>query len=687
MSLWFSLTRRRGARLVPISVWAVVLIFTMRPAAQLPQEISSEPRAFMPATLESMQVDEAVASVAPGREPAEVLVIYFRPQGLSASDRAVIDTDADRIRHALSVDIVLMSRGPMTLAAQNRLQRELASDRTGWARLTSPASPGQSDRVEVLCVYGARGRIEELRALLRARAPSEGAPATFLSGPAVAAEEDQRHYARRLIWMLVSAAGLAALILLAASRSVRVSAPPIATGLAAVVVAGAAARQAAHAGLAISGPAALTMIAIAIGAGTALGWQIAQEARAASSLRKHAWGAAARAILVRGAAALCALVPVCLITPGSPAASVAACSAIAIVVATIAASTLTPALCGLARGHVPSTRQHRARLASKRGSPWLAVLSLLALATLSVGAWAKIKDSVAPDPHMRSTPSSRGQELAQRALQQRVDAPVLVLLDTPANVPMSRAQLMDVTYAATRTANQTEPQGLVVAEDARRALLAIYTDSGPFTARSQAAIRRLRSHARALERAYGVRIRVGGSAAQAAETQRRARDALPVVLFASAAMLLMALISTLRALVPALLATALAIMAACGGVGAAALVGGQLSWSGVDLWAVTTAVVVVAAISASTSGMMFTQAGSVRNQAGMSMLIVGGLYLVAVIPMAAASTMVTHQLAALVMAGMIVDLAAGRCVRRVMRDAAPQASKVIVRRRRPIRVD
>ncbi len=428
----------RRAKFAVLAVWLVVAGVAGSYAGKLEDAEQNEPSAFLPGSAESVAALKAVKRFRSG-ESVPAVIVYRRPSGLTAADRAAIA----RNRAALNASL------PVATAP---LPPPILSRDGTAALLVAPITPhGQSRRLT--------------SAVDRLRSVAERAPPGLqveLTGPAGFSADAIGVFRQINGTLLLATAGLVFVLLILIYRSPIFWAIPLFTVLIAEGTARGIAYGLAQAGVTINGQTAGVLPVLVFGAGT--DYALLLVARYREELRRHedrheamrvALRRAGPAIVASGLTVIAALL--CLTLARVNATSgLGPVAAIGIAVAMLAMLTLLPAALvifgrrafwpfvprvggeGTDATHGP-WRRLGDRIALRPRRVWVA--AALGLAVLCLGLTQLSTSLTSGNQFRNEVASVQGQKLVDASFPAGANAPTTVIVPDAARAPAVVAAL------------------------------------------------------------------------------------------------------------------------------------------------------------------------------------------------------------------------------------------------------
>ncbi|MER6961725.1 MMPL family transporter [Streptomyces sp. NPDC000618] len=321
----------RRAKWVVLGLWVVLLFLTAPFASKLTDAQDNDAASWLPGSAESTQVLEISEDFRPEQIPA--VVVYAREAGLTAQDRAQIDSDVVQLKRLTDHGIRgAETRGPVydrpvdPRAAQ--IQVPITMDEEGWERI-APAV----DSIRDVVGDGGAGL------------------AVHITGPGGTSADFSEAFEGIDSTLLLSAMAVVVVMLLITYRSPTLLLVPVLAVVAALFTAQALIYfLAEHAGLTVNGQSAGILTVLVFGAGT--DYALLLVARYREELRRHedrheamalALHRAGPAVLASGATVVLSML-VLLAAEMNSTRGLGPVAAIGVAVALLAMMTLFPAL-------------------------------------------------------------------------------------------------------------------------------------------------------------------------------------------------------------------------------------------------------------------------------------------------------------------------------------------------------
>ncbi|GIJ67442.1 MMPL family transporter [Virgisporangium ochraceum] len=559
----------RLSKFAVLGLWLVLATVGGLYAARLVEVQNNDALSALPATAETTKALDRLEAAFPGSNRLTAVVVYARDDGLTAADRAAVDTD----------------RAAFARYAEGGRPPEVQPSGDGKALLMAFPLAGDTDAQEKAT--------EEVHDLL-----ADGLPAglrTGLTGSAGANMDVFDAFAGMDSTLLLTTAGVVVLILLFTYRSpVLWLLPLLAVGVASQVASAAVYLLAKHAGVAVDFQSQSVLTVIVFGVG--VDYALLLIARYREELRRHEdRHAAMRVALLRSSpailasAATVAIALLCLLAADLPATrGLGPVVAVGVVAAFAAMTTLLPALlvlCGrwlfwpfVPRHHtVPAqadpgrdgpaevAEHHRgwARVARGVGrfptATWLGTAAALAILCLGIGNLGVGLPGA--EVFTKEVGSVRGQELIDAHYAGGTSAPATVL---------AAAARGDAVVAAARAVDGVASVGEPVADaDGRWVRIDAVLAGAPDTDDAKRVIERLRTAVHAVS---GADALVGGPTAAELDTEtvsaRDDRVVIPLILL----VVFVILVLLLRSLVAPLVLLASVVLSYAAAMGAAGFI-------------------------------------------------------------------------------------------------------------------
>ncbi|MEU3618687.1 MMPL family transporter [Streptomyces sp. NPDC006872] len=321
----------RRAKWVVLGLWVVLLFLTAPFVSKLTDAQDNDAASWLPGSAESTQVLEISEDFRPEQIPA--VVVYAREAGLTAQDRAQIDSDVVQLKQLTDHGIRgAETRGPVydrpadPRAAQ--IQVPITMDEEGWERI-APAV----DSIRDVVGDGGAGL------------------AVHITGPGGTSADFSEAFEGIDSTLLLSAMAVVVVMLLITYRSPTLLLVPVLAVVAALFTAQALIYfLAEHAGLTVNGQSAGILTVLVFGAGT--DYALLLVARYREELRRHedrheamalALHRAGPAVLASGATVVLSML-VLLAAEMNSTRGLGPVAAIGVAVALLAMTTLFPAL-------------------------------------------------------------------------------------------------------------------------------------------------------------------------------------------------------------------------------------------------------------------------------------------------------------------------------------------------------
>jgi len=530
----------RRAKFAVLAVWLLVAGIAGSYAGKLEDAEKNEPSSFLPGSAESVAALNAVKRFRSG-ETVPAVIVYRRPGGLTAADRAAIARDRAALNARLPV-------------ATSAIPPPIPSRDGTSALLVAPIAPHGESRLLT-------GAVDRLRAV------AEGAPPPGLevriSGPAGFSADAISVFRQINGTLLFATAGLVFVLLIIIYRSPIFWAIPLVTVLFAEATARGIAYGLAQAGVTINGQTAGVLPVLVFGAGT--DYALLLVARYREELRRHedrhdalrvALRRAGPAIVASGLTVIAALL--CLTVAEVNATSgLGPVSAVGIAVAMVAMLTLLPAALAIfgRRAFWPfvpryggagtdathgTWRRLGERIAARPRRVWVGAGAGLAI--LCLGLTQLSTGLTSGNQFRNSVESVQGQRLIADAFPAGTNAPTTVVVPDAARAPAVVGAVQRVPgVARAQVVERTPGVG---------ARVQVTLAADPYSQRAFDLIPGLRTSAKA---AGGRAVLVGGPTAEERDLRvaaaRDDRVIVPIVL----AVVFLILAALLRALVLPLL--------------------------------------------------------------------------------------------------------------------------------------
>lgn len=361
----------RRAKWVVLALWVVALFLTAPFAQKLTDAQDNDAASWLPGSAESTQVLKISEDFRPEQIPA--VVVYARPDGLTAQDRAQIEEDARQIKELRDHGIRgTETRGPVydreTDPRAAQILVPITMDEKGWEEI-APAVDTIRDEVG----KGADGL------------------AVHITGPGGTSADFSEAFEGIDSTLLLSAMGVVIVMLLITYRSPSLILVPLLSVIAALFTAQALIYLfAEHAGLTVNGQSAGILTVLVFGAGT--DYALLLVARYREELHRHedrheamalALHRAGPAVIASGATVVLSML-VLLAAEMNSTSGLGPVAAIGVAVALLAMMTLFPALlviCG-------------------RWIFWPAIPHFGDPDRIERGLWARMGRRIAPRPRM-----------------------------------------------------------------------------------------------------------------------------------------------------------------------------------------------------------------------------------------------------------------------------------------------
>ncbi len=554
-----SILTGRWVKYLVILFWVVVAVLTGPLAGKLSGVEKNDAKSWLPGSAESTRtLDIQARFTSPNTIPA--VVVYDRPGGLTAADRAKVTSDARQFASLSTLDGKVTGPVPAAdgKAAQTIVPLDLGS--AGWSKAESAVAD-----LKKTATTNANG--------LR----------VHVTGPAGNAADSNKAFSGIDSTLLFATVGVVVVILLFTYRSPMLWLLPVASaGVALITAQGVIYLLARHTGLTVNAQSAGILTVLVFGAGT--DYALLLIARYREELRRHtdrhtamtvALHRAGPAILASGSTVVLGML--CLLfAETNSTKGLGPVAAIGVAVALVVMLTLLPALLVTfgrwifwpARPHYGSPEptvsglwaRIGARLSHRPRATW--IITALVLGALAIGIVQLGADGLTNKETFRGNPDSVvGEEVLGRHFPAGAGSPVVVVANS------SRAAQVRSAFAGTSGIaphTVTRP----VSRDGQTYLQGTLT-SAPDSQAAYRTVDRVRSRVHAVP---GADALVGGNTAINLDVQRAAahdRDLIiPVVL----AVVLVILALLLRALVAPFLLVATVVLSFGAALGASALV-------------------------------------------------------------------------------------------------------------------
>ncbi|MDX6699056.1 MAG: putative drug exporter of the superfamily [Solirubrobacteraceae bacterium] len=565
----------RRAKWGVIAVWVVLIVVCAPLGSKLKDQTSDDTATFLPRKAESTAVLKALNRDFPGGQTSSGIVVYQRPGGLGAADRARIARDARRIARAAPLVgrpvVPFAPRAPPSLVSRDRS--------VAFMTFAVP------DKYDKLADWG--------KAIKKALGPSGGGLHVYVTGDVGFNADAQEIFGSIDATLLLVTVILVLVLLGAIYRSPIVAVIPIVVVGVAYTVAQAGIYLYAKSGATVSSDSTSILVVLMFGVGT--DYCLLLVSRYREELRRtrdkhdamrHAVTRAGPAILASGLTVALSMLVLLVAQTGSTHA-LGPVAAIGVVSALLAGLTLLPALLTIAgrRGFWPRQRlvefagdggaeeapgrwrRFGNRVVSRPG--WALGLSTLLFAAGGLGLLAYKEDYSTTTFFKKPTQSVDGFKVLQRAFPAGVLSPTTVLVRREAG----RLRPADVRAAELRLSTVRGVAGVAPtgarSRDGREATLNVVLSSDPYRKSALDVVPRMR---RALDDLPpGVAGLVGGgSAVQYDFDQSTTRD-LKLIVPIALAVIAVILAVLLQALLAPLVLIATVVASFFGTLGLALL--------------------------------------------------------------------------------------------------------------------
>lgn len=550
---------RRG-KWVVLGVWILIVLAVGQAAGKFESAQKNEQSSFLPGGVESTRVLDVLDEFG-SADIADAVLVYSRPTGLTAADRAAIRAD----RAGIAKDPPVATGAPSA---------PIFSEDGKAAIVVAPIDvpEGQSDLL-IDAVDDLRGRLA-------------GAPAgleTAVTGPAGFSADAIKVFEGINSTLLFATAGLVFVLLVLIYRSPIFWFLPLLAVAFAEVTVRAIGYGLASAGVVVNGQTAGILLVLVFGAGT--DYALLLTARYREELRRHqdkheAMGLALRragpAILASGVTNICALLVLGLAQVNGTA-GLGPVGAMGVGVAMVAMLTVLPALLTIGgrrafwpfiprvhEGGEPAPEERGAwrrlgdRIAASPRPIWIGTLAALLL--LALGNLAFDKGINQQEDFRNTVESVTGQELLAASFPAGSSAPTDVIVPDPARVPAVTAALERVPEVSSVRPIERGAPGV---------RLAATLEPDPYSSRAVDLVPHLREVAKA---AGGDGTLVGGPSAITYDLNQAAQRDLtllpPIVLL----VILVIIGILLRAIVAPLLLVGTVIVSFLAALGASVLI-------------------------------------------------------------------------------------------------------------------
>jgi RND superfamily putative drug exporter len=547
----------RRSKWVVLALWIVLLVALAPLAGKLTGVENNQSSSWLPGSAESTKVVNLQGQFT-SIQNVPAVVVYDRPGGITAADRA--KATADAAAFAKVPDVHGLPAGPVLSKDGTAMETVVAVDMTGrsWNDLTTV--------------------VDSLRSISGTGAPGL---TVHITGPAGSGADQSKAFAGIDGTLLYATLGVVVLLLLLTYRSPSLwLLPLLSSGLALTAAEAVVYLLAKHAGLTVNAQSAGILLVLVIGAGT--DYALLLVARYREELRRHAdrHEAMAEALHRAGPAILAsagtvALSMLCLLAAEMNSTSgLGPVCAIGILVALAAMLTLLPALLTITGRWVfwpvkpgfgtaePTESGMWARIGGgiSRRPRLVWAGTALALGALALGMFSLKADGISSSGTFTNRPDSVvGQSVLDAHFPGGTGSPVIVIAD--ASAATAARQALAGTPGITSTTAPVVRGGL--------AYLTGEISSDPSSKAAQDAVDRVRAAEHAVP---GARAEVGGNTAVVVDTQRASRHddftIIPIVLV----VVLLVLALLLRAVVAPLLLIGTVVLSFASALGLSALV-------------------------------------------------------------------------------------------------------------------
>ena len=574
---------RRTSWLV-LALWIALIAGVGGFAARLGDVQKNDSSTLLPAAADSARALKIQADFHPDWYPA--VLLYVRPSGLTAGDRAAVDHAVSVLRQrpaAKDLDLVV--------ASAVRVQEVTTGPDAGKAvQVVVPVDPGT----------GGWSRFPQTLAAIRnAMGPASPGLSTYVTGP-LGVSGDQADAFSRIDASLTGLTALVVIVvLLVAYRSPVLWLLPLATvgGGVLVVTEAVVYLLAAHAGLTVNSRAAFILVVLVFGVGT--DYALLLIARYREELRRHRdrHEAMAHALhrvgpaLLASAATVAVSMLVLLAADLRSTRSMGPVLAVGVLVAAAAMLTLMPALLVIVGrwifwpsrpvfGSPEPTRRGvwfrtGRRIASRPRAVWIVTALCLAACVAGVGGLDPHEQSAA-EQFVHEPDSIRGAKVQARYFPAASGEPLVVVGDAPRAAAVADALRR---VPGVDPASVGVPQGLPAPVVNGHFYLEAATTAAADSPAGQATVDRARAAVRAVP---GAGALVGGNAALYLDigraSDRDTRVVIPLILLA--VLLILALL--LRAVVAPVVLVLTVVLSFGATLGLSALAFRALGWHGVD---------------------------------------------------------------------------------------------------------
>lgn len=556
----------RRTKWVVVALWLVILVVAAPLGMKLNDAQDNDAQSWLPGTAESTQVLDLSQKFRPEQIPA--VVVYARPSGLTAADRAKIVQDAARLR-------TLRAHGVRGAQAQGPVFDRRAAPRAAqiYVPVTMNASGWQ--------------RIAPAVDSMRAKVGDSGhGLAVHITGPGGTSSDFAKGFQGIDSTLLFSAMTVVVVMLLITYRSPTLLFVPLLGVIVALFTAQALIYLLArHAGLTVNGQSAGILTVLVFGAGT--DYALLLVARYREELRRHedrheamvlAMNRAGPAVLASGTTVVLSML-VLLAAEMNSTRGLGPVAAIGVAVALAAMLTLFPALLLLfgrwifwpAIPHQGSpdpaedglwARTGR-RFARRPRAVWAG--TALALAALSLGLFQLRADGIANADAFTGRPDSVvGQEVSARYFPAGAGDPLVIVSNQAQAVRVGRAVAADHGVVPTGVG---VPPGTAPLYDGK-VLLEATMRAPSDSAAAKATVQRVRDAVHAVP---GARARVGGGTAALLDMEDAQKHDNRLVIPLVLAVVVLVLGALLRAVVAPLLLVATVVLSLAAALGLSSL--------------------------------------------------------------------------------------------------------------------
>lgn len=246
-----------------LAAWILIAVVASMFAGKVGDVETNDIRTWLPATSESTRALDLAEAQFAADEPANLLVVYARPGGLTDADRAAAQADAAALAG--------LAAGPVA--------PPIPSDDGAALLLVVPLSPAQVAEETI------PGVLADVREVVQEQLP-EGLAARLTGGPAAAADFDAAFDSLDETLLMVTVAVVAVLLLLTYRSPVLLVLPLLAVGVASQLANGLIYLCARYLGLVVDGASAGILTVLVFGAGT--DYALLLISRYREELRRHA---------------------------------------------------------------------------------------------------------------------------------------------------------------------------------------------------------------------------------------------------------------------------------------------------------------------------------------------------------------------------------------------------------------